>query len=1053
MITKKVLWVMVMVVLSTVLIYSQENTGEILGKVTLAEEGSPLPGVTVTLTGTTFGKTSVVTSQNGNYRFWKLSPGVYNLVFELQGFKTVERTGIRLSLNQSLVLNVAMEPGSVEEKLTVIGEAPLIDTRKAQVSANYTSEMVSSLPVAMRTAEIINLAPGIMSALPQIAGQGSGTLHGFGVQNYRAEYYLDGASYRSTYGHGGMPSGIATARLEEVQVTTTGQDIANVQGGPTINFVSKRGGNRLAGEAYISLLDRSLQANHEGFPAYMKTLGYTENAGIFRTYDYGASLGGPIITDHLWFFGSWAVTDSWNKSYKGVPADRYYNPDMYGKINAQWKNFMAEFSYAHTDSAAVNVPWFTNSPNNLDRKNPGNTYTAQVSYARQKLLVSAKFTYFYRGTQTQQAGFQWTGAGNVSYEAGRTYNPPGRYYTFNYFKSPPYNTEPTGYWQHYGDVQKRPYLFLEANYFAEKLFGVDHELRFGFDRNYARYIEEYMAPNQMFVDIFPASATQDAPYISKNGLKYWGRIRTYCDRYGEKRSERTGIFAQDIMTYGRFAFYVGVRFDWHAWAWEPTEYHALAPADEPITQWDQWTGAFKVPGGKKNIGATFSPRFSITWDMFGTGKDLIKFQFADYSGALDNLGFRNGFKAGYMRGEFSMPFIDLNGNYVPDWPTAKFPNAQNEFFLNDILGHWPTPTDILNMIAVGQAELAAWNAAHPGQTPPWNYFTYPGWFYLSFSGDPLGKQGTGTVAKDDLSKDFVPDRVMEMSLSYEKQLTTEMSLTVVAAYKKEYDFPWWRPYSGTLSNPNLYPPDTTKYLGTDPITGRKVWGADPAYPSPTGYIGYVYKYYYNYFKGAEVIFRKLLSHGWMLQASLDLEDWRVHYSPTYRSFDDLTNTGAVNEKGEFGRSTLYDYYNKGYAGVYEYASTEPRQNARWHFKIAGLVQLPLGFDLSGFVDARDGYIINKLVSQYSGQTLVETGIKYGHYRLPNFWYANLTLDKTFKFSDQVVAKVFVTAYNVFNNVVAMAINQSVVPTPWPPKDYPTDVNRPRIVQIGMRFTF
>src|SRR5512136_387789 len=93
---------------------AQESTGEVIGKVTLAEDGSPLPGVTVTLTGT-LGTMSFVSTKEGNFRFTKVSPGEYNLRFELQGFKTVERTNIRVTAAKALPITVTMEPGTLQE--------------------------------------------------------------------------------------------------------------------------------------------------------------------------------------------------------------------------------------------------------------------------------------------------------------------------------------------------------------------------------------------------------------------------------------------------------------------------------------------------------------------------------------------------------------------------------------------------------------------------------------------------------------------------------------------------------------------------------------------------------------------------------------------------------------------------------------------------------------------------------------------------------------------------------------------------------------------------
>src|SRR5512135_1452473 len=136
---KRLFTVLALIALSAFLTYAQENTGEVIGKVTLAEDGSPLPGVTVTLTGT-LGTMSFVSTKEGNFRFTKVSPGEYNLRFELQGFKTVERTNIRVTVAKAIPITVAMEPGTLQEEVTVVAQTQMIDTRKAAVGANYTSE-------------------------------------------------------------------------------------------------------------------------------------------------------------------------------------------------------------------------------------------------------------------------------------------------------------------------------------------------------------------------------------------------------------------------------------------------------------------------------------------------------------------------------------------------------------------------------------------------------------------------------------------------------------------------------------------------------------------------------------------------------------------------------------------------------------------------------------------------------------------------------------------------------------------------------------------------
>jgi hypothetical protein len=1048
---KRLILFFALITLSAFLSYGQEVTGEIIGKVTLAEDGTPLPGVTVTLSGQTYGRMDYITTAEGNYRFWKLPPGNYELRFELQGFKTVIRSAIRVNVLSTRTVDVAMEPGAIEEEVTVIGQVPLIDTRKTKVAASFTADEVVSLPVARRTSEIVNLAPGTLSAHPQIAGQGSGVIHGFGVRFQLGEFSLDGASFRSTYGASGMPTGVNTIRVEETQVTTSGQDISNVQGGATVNFVTKRGGNRLAGEAFLAYMAKALQSE-KALPANMGPkpatgadpavtyLGYTKRSGVYRTYEYGAALGGPIFQDHLWFFGSWAVTDPMSQNYYGIPSSRYYQPDMYGKISFQWKKTTAEVSYAHTDSLALNDQWFSNAPNNLDRLNPYNTYTAQATQTLwNKFLLSAKLTYFSGKTQTHQANLTWTGAGDVSYDEGRTYNPPGRYYTYNYFKNPPYNTEATGHWQHYGDAQKRPYWVLEANYFAESFLGGDHEVKIGVDRNYSRFIEEYMAPNQLFVQARPWSqqttVENNAPSVSAFG-NYWGYMYTYCDRYGEKRAERTGVYFQDVMSYGRLTLNIGARMDWHAVATDPVTYHAFRPADTDVTngQWEQWTGVTKVEASRVTVDPTFSPRLSLSYDLFGNGKDFLKFMYADYGGMFES-GIRISayFKPGNTRGEFYLPFIDYNNNWVPDFGTS-------EMFFLDWFGRWPTPADIQTVKEVTQAEKAALEAQYGVGKVPWNAWTYPGNMYVNFVGNPLGNKATGLYPRDFMLDSYTPEKIREIMLSYEKMLTTDMSVQVMLAYKKNYNLQWSRgytgSYTGTDSSVTLLPNDTSIKVGTDPTTGWDIYQRDSKkYPNPSGYAYDAYKNTYNDFRGIELIFTKRFSHGWMLQASGDFQDWRYH-----------------QDKGEVGMSTLFDYYQDAPYQAYQYRSTEPGQNSRWHFKISGLYQLPfLGINLSGFIDAREGYPINgKWITAYLGQSLPAKGDKYGDYRMPNLWYMNLTLEKAFKFSENVTSTVYITGYNVTDNMTTTMINEAKVPTTL---DQPSDVMKPRVFQVGIRFSF
>ena len=337
------------------------------------------------------------------------------------------------------------------------------------------------------------------------------------------------------------------------------------------------------------------------------------------------------------------------------------------------------------------------------------------------------------------------------------------------------------------------------------------------------------------------------------------------------------------------------------------------------------------------------------------------------------------------------------------------------------------------MYAKWFAELAAWQAIHgAGSEPPWNYYTYPGANYLLFSGNPLGNQASINSAPDSVDKSFEPDRVLELTFAYEKQFTEDITLQLMVAYKKEYNLPWARGYWDTPSN--LIPVNTTMQIGTDPTTGRTMWATNPLYTkSPTGYVLFNYQHMYTDFRGAEFIFTKRLSHNWMLQASLDYEDWRQHYSSS-----------------EMPMTTLYTYYDGSCAAIQTYGSTEPFANAPWHFKASGLYQLPWGMTFSLMVDGRSGYIINDWVTAYLGTSLPAAGEKFGDHRLPWMWYTNASLEKNFHVSDSATLTLSAIAFNATDNMIATAINGTKVPTNT---NLITDVNKPRIIEFGVRYSF
>src|SRR5437763_7211557 len=122
--------------------------GQIVGQVK-DESGAILPGVTVEASSPALIEKvkSGVTDDQGRYRIVDLRPGTYKLTFQLTGFSTLTRDGLPLSADQTLNINADMKVGSLEETVTVSGQAPQVDVQQASRVTNITREIIDTLPV------------------------------------------------------------------------------------------------------------------------------------------------------------------------------------------------------------------------------------------------------------------------------------------------------------------------------------------------------------------------------------------------------------------------------------------------------------------------------------------------------------------------------------------------------------------------------------------------------------------------------------------------------------------------------------------------------------------------------------------------------------------------------------------------------------------------------------------------------------------------------------------------------------------------------------------
>ena len=249
--------------------------------------GAVLPGVTITAVHEASGNTFVaVTDDKGAFRL-AVRTGVHRLTVELAGFGTVTRA-IDLLVNQQAVVNLQMSPSTVQENITVTGDAPLIETTTSQVGGNIDPRQMQDLPINGRNwLDLAILAPGSRQ------NASSDTL---GSNDYQYQINVDGQQVTQLFaGSFGQPR-YSRESMAEVQVVTNRFDATQGRSsGQQLNAITKSGTNTPQGT--FSGYFRDDAFNAKDFIAN-RVLPYS-NQQLAWTY------GGPIIRDKFHVFGSY----------------------------------------------------------------------------------------------------------------------------------------------------------------------------------------------------------------------------------------------------------------------------------------------------------------------------------------------------------------------------------------------------------------------------------------------------------------------------------------------------------------------------------------------------------------------------------------------------------------------------------------------------------------------------------------------------------------------------------------------------------------------------
>jgi len=685
------------VVLLTASLFGQIPTkGNIFGTVT-DDEGGPLPGVAVEATSPSLlGKAAVITDGSGRYRLLSLQPGVYSISYTLQGFKHVTRSEIVIQINQSITVDVQMGMGAIEEEITVVGQSPLIDVKSTTKGMTLTKMMFEVLPKGRNFDTLVTAVPGV-NVEPGFGGSGMSVDGASSAENM---YFVDGTDI------GSITTGIRNQNaafefVEEVQVLASGYE-AEYGGavGGVVSVITRQGGNEFHGQliGYYSgsafngnerdtLRRNPLNTFEAEYVNYQDLYGKDK---IDRT-EVGFSLGGYIIKDRVWFFGSFLPVfrnTTRHVEFLTTPVregdyDRKQNYwNFQGKLTAQ------PFSFMRVGASIVNNFYKyrgslpardgTGNPDDPEWANYGFDYPnwsaagfADVTLGANMMMNVRGGRFFYDQTNQQVLpevpNYRHYGDGAASFD-GTALEVPGQW------------NVPYGYTNKArGNVVEKlerykNHLGADFTYFT--YLGGEHAFKFGVQYvrqgenvasalgfPYAPEIRMYWGRDAVFGGVNYGTGTYG--YYEVRGNEESGV-------FGEKfdvHNDRWAIYAQDSWTLGeRFTLNLGIRFE--------SEY--VPPYSEDPS----------IPSGFKPMEFTFgdkiAPRLGFIYDVFGDTSlkifgsfgmyyDVIK----TYMPAHSYAGFK--WKSAYYKMDsYEWDGFGIGGNYpgehivTLDWRKPSF---------------------------------------------------------------------------------------------------------------------------------------------------------------------------------------------------------------------------------------------------------------------------------------------------------------------------------------------------------------------------------------------
>lgn len=282
--------------------------GTLVGRIE-DQSGAVLPGARITVINRATGQQrEAIADDSGAYAFRDLQVGIYDIQISQSGFKSYAKSGINVALNTVVREDVQMAVGGTTETVTITASAPVLQTDRADVSNQLDKTQITNLPIGAgrNFQQLYKLIPG--ASAPADAHSDAGNPQRALVTNFNGASFsnnntrLDGA----TVSYPWLPHIVAYVppqdAVETVNIVTNSFDAEQgMAGGAAVNVQIKSGTNEFHGSMHAFHTNSRLRARN-----YFYYQPGTLPKNIFN--QYGGTIGGPVIKNKLFFFGSWEGT-------------------------------------------------------------------------------------------------------------------------------------------------------------------------------------------------------------------------------------------------------------------------------------------------------------------------------------------------------------------------------------------------------------------------------------------------------------------------------------------------------------------------------------------------------------------------------------------------------------------------------------------------------------------------------------------------------------------------------------------------------------------------